>query len=165
VVYFYFNYESKDSQTALHIKKTIIKQLVAGIDIPQSLESLYHKHISKSTTPDIAELRPVFEACSKPFPSRYAVFDAFDECSDGLKQEIVGLFVDLQKFGYRLLISGRPPMSMSSYQNQLSNVAILDITTKEEDIKVYIMQRLQSQDVSPRVRTGCLELVKDVDKK
>jgi hypothetical protein len=141
--------------------KTIIKQLVSGRDIPENLESLYKKN-TQSTTPDITELRPVLEACSRAFSPRYAIFDAFDECSETLKSEIVDLFIDLQKFGYKLLISGRPPMS--ACRSRLSNISILEIMANEEDIKLYITQRLQSQHVSPRVRTGCLELVKKVDK-
>jgi hypothetical protein len=162
VVYFYFNYQSKETQTAIQIIKIIIKQLISGVDIPENLESLYQKYTYESTTPAIRELLPVLESCSQPFSSRYAVFDALDECSNNHIDEILDLFVQLQKFGYRLLISGRPPMN--ACQTRLSTVTTLEILATDNDIKLYITKKLQNHKVKlPQIKTRCLELVKEVD--
>ena len=153
MVYFYFNYQSKETQTAIQIAKVIIKQLISGVDIPENLESLYNKCTQESTTVTIREFLPVLESCSQSFSSRYAVFDALDECSNNHKGEILDLFVELQTFGYRLLISGRPPMT--ACQTHLSTVTMLEILATDNDIKLYITKKLQNQNVKlPQIKTS-----------
>jgi hypothetical protein len=158
VVYIYFNYQSKDSQTAVQITRTIIKQLVSGLEIPEELESLYTKFTRETTNPGMEELISVLRSCSQRFSSTYAVFDALDECGDRHKEEILDLFVDLQKLGYKLLVSGRPPLDAS----QLSNVSTFEIRATDYDVEMYIKTKLDKHNVRPKVRTKCLELVKGV---
>ena len=158
MVYIYFNYQSKETQTAVQIARTIVKQLISGVGIPEELESLYKKSTEENTTPGMKEIIPVLELCSRRFSSRYAVFDALDECSDTHKEEILDLFVNLQKFGYKLLISGRPPLDAC----RLSNVSTIEIRATDQDIETYIMKKLEEREVRPKVRARCLELVKGV---
>jgi len=158
VVYIYFNYQSKDTQTGVQIARTILKQLISGVEIPEELESLYQKSTQETTNPGMKELMSLLQSCSRRFSSRYAVFDALDECSDTHKEEILDLFVNLQKFGYKLLISGRPPLDAGCF----SNVSTIEIRATDHDIETYIMKKLEERDVRPKVKTGCLELVKGV---
>jgi hypothetical protein len=160
VVYIYFNYQSKDSQTAVQITKTIIKQLVSGLEIPEELESFYKNFTEKTTNPRMEELISVLGPCSRRFSSIYAVFDALDECDDRYKEEILGLFVNLQKRGYKLLISGRPPLDTCACR--LNNVSTLEIRATHYDVEMYIKTKLEERDVRPKVRTKCLELVEGV---
>ena len=159
VVYYYFNYQSKDLHTAVQIARTILKQLISGVDIPEELESLYKKCIEESKNPDIEELVPILQSCSRKFSSRYAVYDALDECSDMHRSEILNLFGNLQKFGYKLLISGRSPLDPGHF----SNVSAIEIRAMDQDIERYIMKNLDEHNARPKVRAGCLELVKVVD--
>ena len=160
MVYIYFNYQSKDSQTAVQITRTIIKQLVSGLDIPEELESLYKKFTKKTTDPGMEELISVLGSCSRRFSSTYAVFDALDECGDRHKEEILSLFVNLQKVGYKLLISGRPPLDTCACR--LNNVSTLKIQASDYDVEMYIETKLEERKVLPKVRSKCLELVKGI---
>ena len=108
--------------------------------------------------PGMGGLIPVLESCSKKFSSKWAVIDAFDECNDNHKGDILDLFIKLQEFGYKLLISGRPPLE----PRNLSNVSRLPIQATDEDIERYIIKELNRRNARPKVRTGCLELAKDV---
>lgn len=159
MVYIYFNYQSKETQTAIQIVKTIIKQLVSGIEIPEELDSLYKTSFQENTIPGMKELIPLLQSCSNRFSSKYAIFDALDECCDTHKEGILDLFVNLQILGYRLLISGRPPLDASRF----SNVSTLEIRATDHDIETYILKKLEERDVRTKIKIGCLELVKGVD--
>ena len=149
MVYIYFNYQLKETQTAVQIARTILKQLISDVEIPDELLSLYKKSTEKNTEPGMGELIPLVQSCSRRFSSRYAVFDALDECSDTHKEEILDLFVNLQKFGYKLLISGRPPLDACRF----SNVSTTEIKATDHDIETYIMKKLEEQQC-PSKREG-----------
>ena len=158
VVYIYFNYQSRDTQSAIQITRSIIKQLISCVVIPEDLNSIYEKSIEQAKDPKIQELISILELCSRRFTTRFAVFDALDECSEQHKNEILDLFLDLQKFDYKLLISGRP--TLADCHLSLSNVQALEIQATESDIEMYIIHRMKNKKVPKKVHDGCLELVK-----
>jgi hypothetical protein len=159
VVYIYFNYQSKDSHTADQIIRTIIKQLVSGLEIPEELQSFYKKFTRETTNPGMQNLMSILGSCSRRFSSTYAIFDALDECDDSHKEEILNLFEGLQKLGYKLLISGRPPLDIC----RLSNVSTLEIRAIDSDVELYIKTKLEERGARPKVSSKCLELVKGVN--
>jgi hypothetical protein len=158
VVYIYFNYQSRDTQSAVQITRTIVKQLISGLEIPEELRSIYEQSLRKDLHLGMKELIPILELCSRRFSSRFAIFDALDECSDMHKNDILDLFVNLQEFGYKLLISGRPPLA-ECYLS-LSNACTLEIKAAEKDIKTYIIQKMKDKKAHEKVQPCCLELAK-----
>ena len=161
MVYIYFNYQSRDTQTPVQITRSIIKRLISGLAIPEELTSIYEKFIQEAKDPGMNELIQILELCSRRFSLRFAVFDALDESNDERRKEILDLFVNLQNFGYKLIISGRPPLTECYLR--LSNVGALEIRTTEKDIEAYIFEKLEHQKVHKKVQAGCLELVKGAD--
>jgi len=159
VVYLYFNYQSKDTQTAIQIARTLLKQLISGVEIPEGVKSLYKKSVEANKDPVMEELISLLQSCSRIFSYRYAVFDALDECCDTQKEDILDLFINLQKLDYKLLISGRPPLDSCHFRN----VSTIKILATDHDIETYITRQLEKRGVRPMVRTGCLELIKGVD--
>ena len=103
----------------------------------------------------------ILELCSRKFSSRFALFDALDECSDMHQKDILDLFVNLQKFGYKLLISGRPPLA--DCYSTLSNVCTLEIKATETDVQTYINEKMKDKKVHKKVQPHCLELAKAAD--
>ena len=124
MIYVYFNYKSSESQDQVKIAGRLLEQLVANADIPPELTSLHEK--SKGKTPEPAALIQILKSYSKRFSSLYAVFDAFDECGDGSQEDVLDLFDDLEKSGYKLLISSRPG-TLDKLQRRLTKTCPLEI--------------------------------------
>ena len=136
--------------------RIILKQLISSQDeIPEELKTLYKSSIRESSEPGIKKLISALESCSRRFSSKYAVFDALDECSDTYKRDILDLFVNLQNVGYKLLISGRLLLEVS----RLINVSTLEISPTGDDVERFIIKRLDERHARPKIRTKCLELI------
>jgi hypothetical protein len=70
------------------------------------------------------------------------------------------LFINLQNFGYKLLISGRPPLDARG----LRGVSTIEIRATDQDVETYITKQLEgAEDIKPKVREKFIELVNGVD--
>lgn len=133
---------------------------MAEADIPSDLELLYKK--SKTKSPDSAVFVQLLTAYSKNFSSIYAVFDAFDECSDDNQNDMLSLFSVLEKSGYKLLISGRP-QTPSKVRSQLKNIYALEVGAKVSDLKMYVNMRMLQEKISDKnLKIRILNLIKGV---
>ena len=107
------------------------------------------------------ELIHLIDLCSRKFSSRYAVFDALDECRDACQMEVLRLFVHLQQSGYRLLISSRP--HLHKFLCQLNDAQTLEIHVNASDLENYITTRLSKEgNISDKFKDKCLGLINDV---
>lgn len=147
----------------MDIAERILRQLLSYFDnIPPGLESLYNQCIQKEVRPDIAALIQLLKSCSLKFTTIYAVFDAFDECSDAHQDEILAFLSQLQQLNYRLLISSRLHLRQQ-LQDRLSDTQIIQVSADELDLKLYITTRLdQKGNRNIEVKERCLELTEQV---
>ena len=160
MIYVYFNYKSSESQSQVKIAGNLLKQLVAEADIPSDLESLYET--SKAKTPESAPLIQLLKSYSKNFSSIYAVFDAFDECGDDNQEDVLDLFDDLEKSGYKLLISSRP-QTLDKLQHRLTKTCPLEVHAHISDLKIYVNRRMSKAKITDKIlKTELLKLVRRV---
>jgi hypothetical protein len=158
VVYVYFDYPSNRTQTGTNITASLLKQLLSQLeDIPLEIESYYNE--SKHTRPSRDTLVRYLTLCSRKFSKLYAVFDAIDESSEVNQNEILTLFADLQKLGYKILVSGRPGSAFSKLQCGLTHPRVLEIRADDSDLKQYVLSRVKEGIIQKK----CLKLVERVD--
>ena len=163
VIYVYFKYQARKRQTSVAITRNLIKQLVPPDgDIPSDLESLYNASNSP-TPPSSSDFLKLLREYGKGFSSVYAVFDAFDECGEENQNDMLGLFVDLEKSGYKLLVSGRH-QTPNKLRTGLSNTYTLELRANISDLKYYVNKRMSEEKISDKnLKTNFLKLVAKVD--
>jgi hypothetical protein len=155
VVHIYFDYNFRQTQTGIDVIGNILKQLLSQVDnIPPEVECLYDESIRTGTKPNITTLSQLLTMCSQKL-SIFAVFDAVDECIDAFQEELFFLFADLQKIGYKLLISTRPHIDL---RNSLSHSRDFIISANESDLQNYVLTRLKNER-NDNLKAKCLELV------
>ena len=163
MVYVYFKYQARKSQTSVALARNLIKQLMPPDgDIPSDLESLYNA--SKTTDPPSpSDFLKLLRQYRKGFSSIYAVFDAFDECSDENQNDVLSLFADLEKSEYNLLVSGRP-QTPSKLRTRLANTCTLELRANICDLKYYVDKRMSEEKISDKIlKTKFQNLIKQVD--
>ena len=104
VVHIYFDYKAHQSQTALSVATSLLKQLLIRLDfIPQELESMY----STNTKLNMATCKAMLFQCARKVGTIYAVFDAVDECNETNFTEILEFLAHFQN-SFKILLSTRP---------------------------------------------------------
>ena len=151
------------TQTTKVIAAKILRQLLAYFDeIPPELRSLYDDCIRKNSRLDASDLTRLLLLCSRKFSTLFAVFDALDECDDGHRLEILTFLTLLRKSGHRILISSRPHLRQQ-LQDELSDTSTLEISADEQDLRNYIITRLdQKGNKNVDLERKCLGLTKNV---
>jgi hypothetical protein len=161
VVYLYFDYKAKQTQTATDVARTLLKQLISQSEaVLPELEGLYEQATRDNTEPDFTTLIQLLKTSSQNLHF-YAVFDAMDECADGCQEGILALFAELQKSGWRLLISCRP--HTQTVLEKSGGMQIFEIMANESDLKNYILARLKKENNNNAIlEKKCLGLAKEV---
>ena len=133
---------------------------MSGDDIPSDLESRYD---ASKTPPGSSDCDQLLDEYRKRFRFVYVVFDAFDECSDENENGMLALFKQLEKSGYRLLISGRP-QTPGKLQSQLTKSHTLELRADLSDLRQYVNKRLRDKNINDKtLKTKLLKLAKKVD--
>lgn len=151
IAYVYFDYMDQDQQKPLHVLASLVKQL--AYQLPSSsigeIEKLYQTLQAEkpSRTPTFEVLYTVFIAMSKSFDRVFLVFDALGECDlDNKRKDLLPLFHNLAKV-LSLFVTSRP--HPEDIQDSLYDAAQIELSANEEDIEIYIQQRIND---SPRAK-------------
>lgn len=151
IAYVYFDYMDQDQQKPLYVLTSLVKQL--AYKLPSSsideIEKLYQTLQAEKPprTPTFKELYTVFIAMSKSFDRVFLVFDALDECDpDNQRKDLLPLFHNLAKV-LSLFVASRP--HPEDIQDSLHDAAQIELSANEEDIEIYIRQRIND---SPRAK-------------
>jgi hypothetical protein len=150
----YFDIQSQKRQTGAHIARYLLQQLLPALDeVPAQLESQFK---DGKTLPDISTCKELLKFVASKL-SIYAVFDAFDECTES-EDGVLDLLIHLNNSAYKILISSRPPLNV--LQNGLGNFSTLEIRANIDDLIAYVNMRL---DVNSEVKRNCRRVMKRVN--
>lgn len=151
VAYVYFEYTERDQQKPLHVISSLVKQLAAQTaDLPAEVEELYNRLGGSGRRPKLEELYTALIATFRSFSTVFLVFDALDECEqESQRKVLLPLFHKLGKGGARLFVTSRqyPEDIQESFQNS----AKIELSAKQEDIEVYIQQRIDEKPNAKRL--------------
>lgn len=83
VVYFYFDFQTREKQLVQSFWRSVITQLFSQNDQTFDIvQGLYDSHARGSTTPSLQKLKATARQMFQRSPSVYLVLDALDECED-----------------------------------------------------------------------------------
>lgn len=144
IAYIYCAYKEAKEQTLENLLASLVHQLIIKRSIPPKLEELYSAHIAYQTRPSISEYTDLLQLAVQSYDKVLVVIDALDECVevDGTRKALVN---ELQKLKPKanLLVTSR---DMPNIQRLLGGGARLDIQASENDIRLYIQDRISGSD-------------------
>jgi len=156
LIYIYFDYQEVKVQTLANVVGSLLKQLVSQLEsVPAEVDKIYEKAIQRAARPETTKLCELLFSLSKTFRT-FAVFDAMDECNEGVQDSMFTLVAGLQKSDCNLLVSSRPHLQ------QLKNLSPripFNVMADESDIQNYISFRLKEKRIrNETLIARCLEL-------
>jgi len=139
LAYIYLSYDKQGQQTALIVLQSILKQLASQLEtLPSALDRDYLRNRDLS----INGVFEIISECSTKLFSVFLLIDALDEC-DKREREILMPFLQLLlNSGVKLYITARTGFTVSLTPPE-SAVSQLTISAKQEDLKVFVLERLK----------------------
>lgn len=167
IAFIYFNYMDKEQQKPSWILRNILRQLLTSTaTIPSGSNALYENHQENFLCPTLDELKQAVEECAGGFECTWLFFDAFDECADDLRNEILSVLESLSKVEspVQVFLTCRPhTMGL----RQCRDVNVIDLTAHEKDIETVVLRKMnKSSRWKKRLReTTAGEILKAVIKR
>ena len=160
VACFYFDFASKNEQTAASMLGALLRQIVSGLDkIPKEIAggfANYKKTIGgrRLRLPEIVEMLQDITSSRRTF----ICVDALDECGAEHRLEVLGsLRQILQKSpGARVFLTGRPQIRHEVERCLAGTLEVISVTTNKDDIITYLRASLE-KDTTPDAMDSSLE--------
>ena len=163
----YFDFASRNEQTAASMLGALLRQIVSGLDqIPKEIAggfANYKKTIGglRLRLPEIVEMLQDITSSRRTF----ICVDALDECGTEHRLEVLGsLRQVLQKSpGARIFLTGRPQIRHEVERYLAGTLEVISVTANKDDIITYLRARLE-KDTTPDAMDSSLEadIVKDI---
>ena len=143
LAFIYFNYKDSDGHTLTNLISSLVHQLsLLQGRLPAELTELFERYNSKGMRPSMHELTGLLRGAVKAFSKTLIIIDALDECpeKDGIRENFISELLSLQPQVQLLVTSRIIPM----IERQLEDAKRIDIQASDEDIKIYILERISS---------------------
>lgn len=144
VIFFYFDYNDSNNQTAEDVVAMLLKQILYQLDqLPLTLDETYDRcmeHGERDRRNSDAFTELLIE-CSKKFDSVFRIIDAFDECREGQRPSMVSCLQQLYESGMRLFLTSRSHL-LEELKRSFEAIDC-KIIAQDDDIKKYLEQNLR----------------------
>jgi hypothetical protein len=143
VAYFYFSVDHANEQSLHHVLSSLAKQLTAQTKhLVDDVERLYEESQSGTTTPTSDQLKiAIFSIVkAKTFSQIFLVFDAFDECREGLRSSFLSLFKQMTDDGISVFVTSRP--NIQEIHASPNNARTISLSAKKQDLLAYFQKRI-----------------------
>lgn len=149
MVYIYFNHKEQDQQKPIHVLSSFLKQLSCqSPSLPKAVRDLHNRIESKQERPTLEDLYTALVLVAGSFSQTFVVCDALDECDfETQRKDLLPLFHRMESVGIRLFLTSRE--HPEDIQDSLQSSPKVELSAKNEDIKIYIEQKI---DENPRAR-------------
>jgi len=149
LVYFYFDFQSREKQLVRSFWKSVIFQLYNQNDKTFDIvEELYNSHSRGRTTPTLRELKATARQMFESSKSVYLVLDALDECED--RRNLLESLRDLRSWNQEhvhVLATSRRETDIEDVLGTVASDAIsLEECVVDGDIVIYVRHQLQHDE-------------------
>ena len=150
VAWLYCDYNLQQEQTVINMVGAILKRLV-GTDIPEDIRRAF----LEGRRPLLADLMRMLRIAVASLPQVFICIDALDECQPkDLPQLLEALRDIVWEFPRtRIFLTGRPHVG-EAIQNYFANVVVIPIRPNEDDIKNYVVMRLDRDEMPEAMDNG-----------
>ncbi|KAF8463704.1 hypothetical protein BDZ91DRAFT_796249 [Kalaharituber pfeilii] len=148
ICFFFFNFQAADTQKPIQLFSVLLKQLCRSQRvIPRGLQALYTKCHSNDKPPTLHELQHQFEAVSSSFQEVFLVIDAFDECEQDDRKEILNGITSLFQHclaNIKLCVTSRPEKDIKrAFTSSGFSIIKIEATKVDQDISRFVRHELQ----------------------
>jgi len=142
VAWLYCDYNVGQEQTIVNMMGAILKRLVDR-KIPEDIR----KAFEEGRRPTLADLMRMLRIAIASLPQVYICIDALDECLPNDLPELLGSLKDIVRESprTRIFLTGRPHVR-EAIQRYFIKAVTIPISPKEEDIRNYVVMRLDKDD-------------------
>lgn len=132
---------------------SLVRQLAAQINhLPAEIGKLYDKLEVRSKKPLMEELYAALVATFKSFDQVFLVFDALDEYDPKTqRKEPLPLFHRMVESGANLFVASRQHPEDIQESFRVHGSAMIELSPREDDIAVYIRQRIDEDPWTTRL--------------
>lgn len=160
IAYIYFNYKQWESQTASRIYASLVAQLLNKVPALQThAEKLYQKCENGKKIPAAEELFDILTC----LPSSYKIvlaLDALDEASVDTRKDLLSRLARLENTPPLFFITSRPGITIRSIS---AKTRIENVTAQPSDLKEYIREHLQSDEVQTLLDDDSQKVVLEIE--
>jgi hypothetical protein len=151
VAYFYFSVDRSNEQDFHHVLSSLVKQLTSQkIQLLESVERLYDdsERGNRTLTTDQLEntILLIAKAKSSQASRIFLIFDALDECNQGLRYQFVSLFKRMTDKGINVFVTGRP--NPQEINPPPPNSLTVTLSADGDDLRLYIQNRIDMVPVT-----------------
>ena len=143
IAYIYCTYR-EETHTATNLISSLLKQLLQQLrPISSSILDLYRHHRDKTTRPSLSEYSRLLAAELHRFSKVFVVIDALDECTEEgrVREQFLTEVLKLIP-SVSLLLTSRDIPDM---KRKFEVAARLDIQASDEDIRIYLESRIETE--------------------
>lgn len=145
--YFYFDFNDSTKQNVDNMLRSLVLQLLSGFEsIPGSIVSLFKACGDGAKSPQINDLKSVFQALVDSNKRTFVVVDALDECES--RQELLNFLesaIERKADGLSMVVTSRRLKEFDDFfHDHLPDQSKLSIQNErvDDDIRSYIHGRL-----------------------
>lgn len=150
MAYVYFTYDDRDQQTPFVVFAGIVLQLLEkSSGLKAEMLRLFKDQERLTHKPKSLILKGLRRAVANLKSSVLLVFDALDEASEAMRDEILSLLEGDRLKSSRILITSR-----SNYQELLLNDQVLDyrVQADADDIRAFSRENLNSRNIKRMIK-------------
>ena len=157
MAWLYCDYLSQQEQTVVNMMGAILKQLVAGREIPKDIREAFQaaKKVG-GRRPLFSDLMRMLRIAIASLPQIFICVDALDEFLPRNLLELLELLRDIvqESPAMRIFLTGRPHIR-EDIQRYFPKVIVMPISPNTEDIRNYLEMRL-GRDPEPEAMSNGL---------
>jgi hypothetical protein len=146
----YCDHADQNSHTGLAMIGALTKQLLwLAQSIPSSVLDMFKRRIKDKRSMDEEDAKTIFSHLIGQFATVYICIDALDECEPEPRAQLLRFLKTVDSTSIRLFLTGRHSVEpeVTSALSSLSPKT-MSITAAEEDIQMYLSQKLASDRYS-----------------
>ncbi|KAF8474206.1 hypothetical protein BDZ91DRAFT_779864 [Kalaharituber pfeilii] len=148
ICFFFFNFQAADTQKPIQLFSVLLKQLCRSQKVlPQGLQALFTKCHFNDKPPTLRELQHQFVAVTSLFEEVFLVIDAFDECNQDDRKEILNGLTSLFQHcsaKLKLCVTSRPEKDIKhAFTSSGFDTIKIEAKKVDQDISCFVQYQLQ----------------------
>ncbi|KAJ7582149.1 ankyrin repeat-containing domain protein [Mycena floridula] len=142
VAYIFFRYNEANTQDIRALVASILRQLLIGDTIPDWLVPLYNSfQAGHPLGQDLDTLVNALDSQIHSYSDVYLVMDAFDECSEDIREDFLSTFRPLTDSNrLRILVTSRPLLSI---EGQFKGDQRINVRAHDNDVRTHILHQIR----------------------
>lgn len=144
VAYIFFDFMERDQQQPKHILSSLVKQLACQTrSFSRLCDTLLARLNTEQLDPTLEKLYTNLVETAKSFDRAFIVLDGFDDCDELTQRNgLLPIFHALAKGNISVFLTSK--LIPGDIQRSLQSAAKIDLSAKDEDIKIYIEHTIDS---------------------